>query len=94
MLNENKCQIMFWCRLYQRFCQRTENNFKFNKRMIFSKEDKKYHDTDNGKASTFRVGILKLIDSYNFMKMSLDKIANVYQVKSKTLPAYEYFKDE
>ena len=48
----------------------------------------------NGKAGMFRVGILKFIDSYNFMAMSLDKIANVYQVKSKTIYAYEYFKDE
>ena len=42
----------------------------------------------------FRVGILKFIDSYNFMTVSLDKIANVYQVKSKTLYPYEYFKDD
>ena len=28
------------------------------------------------------------------MTMSLDEIANVYQVKSKTLYLYEYFKDE
>ena len=35
----------------------------------------------NGKARMFRVGILKFMDSYNFMTMSLDKIANVYQVK-------------
>ena len=40
------------------------------------------------------VGILKFIDSYNFMTMSLDKMANVYQVKSKTIYPYEYFKDE
>ena len=48
----------------------------------------------NGKARMFRVGILKFIDSYNFKTMHLDKIANVYQVKSKTLHPYEYFKDE
>ena len=48
----------------------------------------------NGKARIFRVGILKFIDSYNFMIMSLDKMTNVYQVKSKTLYPYEYFKDE
>ena len=28
------------------------------------------------------------------MTMSLDKMANIYQVKSKTLYPYEYFKDE
>ena len=38
--------------------------------------------------------MLKFIDSYNFMIMSLDKMVNVYQVKSKTLYPYEYFKDE
>ena len=48
----------------------------------------------NGKARMFRIGILKLIDSYNFMIMSLDKKTNVYQVKRKTLYPYEYFKDE
>ena len=48
----------------------------------------------NGEARMFKVGILKFIDSYNFMTMSLDKIANVYNVKSKTLYPYEYFKDE
>ena len=48
----------------------------------------------NGKARMLRVGILKFIDSYNFMTMSLDKMANVYQVKSKTLYLNEYFEDE
>ena len=48
----------------------------------------------NGKARMFRVSILKFIDSYNFMTMSLDKMANNYQVKSKTLYPYKYFKDE
>ena len=42
----------------------------------------------------FTVGILKFIDSYNFLTMSLDKMANVYQVKIQTLYLYEYFKDE
>ena len=42
----------------------------------------------------FRVGTLKFIDSYNFMTMSLDKMANVYQVKSKILYPSEYFKYE
>ena len=42
----------------------------------------------------FREGILKFIDVYNFMTVSLDKMANVYQVKSKTLYRYEYFKDQ
>ena len=31
----------------------------------------------NGKARKFRVGILKFIDSYSFLIMSLDKIAKV-----------------
>ena len=48
----------------------------------------------NGKARVFRLGKLKFIDSYNFMTMSLGKIANVYGVKSKALYAYEYFKNE
>ena len=48
----------------------------------------------NGKARIFKVGILKFIHSYNFMTMSLDKMAKVFQVKSKTLYPYEYFKDE
>ena len=48
----------------------------------------------NGKARMFKVGILKFLDSYNFMTVSLDKMAYVYQVKSETLYPYEYFKDE
>ena len=48
----------------------------------------------NGKTKMFRVGIQKFIDGYNFMTISLDKMANVYQVKSKTLYPHEYFKDE
>ena len=47
----------------------------------------------NGKARMFRVGILKFIDSYSFLTMSLDKIAKVYNIKNKTLYPYEYFKD-
>ena len=42
----------------------------------------------------FRVGILKFIDSYSFLTMSLDKMAKVYNIKNKTLYPYEYFKDE
>ena len=41
----------------------------------------------------FRVGILKFIDSYKFITMSLDKVAIVYQVNSKTLYPFEYFKN-
>ena len=48
----------------------------------------------NGKARMFRVGVLKFLDSYSFFTMSLDKMATVYNVKSKTLYPYEYFKDE
>ena len=48
----------------------------------------------NAKARMFKVGILKFIDSYNFMTMSLDEKAIIYQIKSKTLYPYEYFKDE
>ena len=44
----------------------------------------------NGKARMFRVGILKFLDSYNFLTMSLDKIAKVYNIKNKTLYPYEY----
>ena len=49
----------------------------------------------------FRVGVSKFTDSYSFLKMSLDKMAKVYQVtwltdnvKNKTLYPSEYFKDE
>ena len=38
----------------------------------------------NSKARMFRVGILKFIDSYSFLTMSLDKIAKVYNIKNKT----------
>ena len=48
----------------------------------------------NGKARKFRVGILKFIDSYSFLTISLDKIAKVYNIKNKTFYPYEYFKDE
>ena len=39
----------------------------------------------NGKARMSRVVILKFIDSYSFLTMSLDKIAKVYNIKNKTL---------
>ena len=42
----------------------------------------------------FIVGILKFIDSYSCLTMSLDKIAMVYNIKNKTLYPYEYLKDE
>ena len=42
----------------------------------------------------FRVGVLKFIDSYSFLTMSLDKMAKVYNVKNRTLYHFEYFKDE
>ena len=48
----------------------------------------------NGKTRLFRVGVLKFIDSYSFLTMSLDKMAKVNNVKNKTLYPYEYFKDE
>ena len=70
-------------------------NLLFNK--IFKQNNKGRVDvlpSTNGKARMFRVGILKFIDSYNFMTVSLDKIASVYQVKSKTFYPYEYLKDE
>ena len=41
----------------------------------------------------FKVGILKFLDSYSFLTMSLDKIAKVYNIRNKTLYPYEYFKD-
>ena len=71
-------------------------NLIFNE--IFKQDNNKrrvdlLHST-HGQARMFRVGILKFKDSYNFMTNSLDKIANVYQIKSKTLYPYEYFKDE
>ena len=47
-----------------------------------------------GKARMFRVGVLKFIDSYSFLTMSLDKMAKICNVKNKTLYLYEYFKDE
>ena len=37
----------------------------------------------NGKSRTFRVGILKYIDSYSFLTMSLDKIAKLYNKNIK-----------
>ena len=65
---------------------------------IFNQNNKKRRigvlPSTSGKTRVFRVGILKFIDSYNFMTMSLDKMANVYQVKSRTLYPYEYFNDE
>ena len=48
----------------------------------------------NGKTRMFRLGILKFIEIYSFLTMSLDKIAKVYNIKNKTLYPYEYFKDE
>ena len=48
----------------------------------------------NYKARMFRVGVLKVFDSYSFMTMSLDKLAKIYNVKNKTLYPYEHFKDE
>ena len=48
----------------------------------------------NGKARMFKVGMLKFIDSYSFLTMSLDKIAKVYNIKNKTLYPYEYLKNE
>ena len=48
----------------------------------------------NGKARKIRVNILNFIDSSCFMSMSLDKVAILYGIKSKTLYPYEYFKDE
>ena len=42
----------------------------------------------------FRGGVLKFIDSYSFLTMSLDKLAKVYNIKNKTLYPYEKFKDE
>ena len=53
-----------------------------------------FFPSTNGKARMFRVGILKFIDSFSFLTMSLDKIAKVYNIKNKTLYPYEYFKDE
>ena len=50
--------------------------------------------SNKSKARMFRVGILKFIDSYSFLTMSLDEIAKVYNIKYKTLYPYEYFKDE
>ena len=47
----------------------------------------------NGKARMFRAGMLKFIDNYSFITMSPDKLANAYNIKSKTLYPYEYFKD-
>ena len=42
----------------------------------------------NGKARIFKLGILKFIDSYSFLTMSLDKLAKVYNKKNKTLYPY------
>ena len=47
-----------------------------------------------GTARMFRVGVLKFIDSYSFLTMSLDKMAKVYNVNNKILYPYGYFKDE
>ena len=48
----------------------------------------------NGKARKVRVAILEFLDSYSFLTMALNKMANVYTIKSKTLYFYEKFKDE
>ena len=69
-------------------------NLLFNE--IFKQNNSRRIDilpSTNGKARTFRVGVLKFIDSYSFLTMSPDKMAKVY-VKNKTLYPYEYFKDE
>ena len=39
----------------------------------------------------FSIACLKFIDSYNFLAMPLDQMANVYGCKTKTLYPYEYF---
>ena len=48
----------------------------------------------NGQARIFGVGVLKFIDSYSFLTMSLDKMAKAYNVKNKTLYPYEHIRDE
>ena len=39
----------------------------------------------------FSIGCLKFLDSYNFLAMPLDQMANIYVCKTKTLYPYEYF---
>ena len=71
-------------------------NLLFNK--IFKQNNSRRRidilPSTNGKARMFRVGVLKFIDNYSFLTMSLDKMPKAYNVKSKTLYTYEYFKDE
>ena len=71
-------------------------NLIFNEIFKQNNNEKRVHvfPSTNGNARMFRVGILKFIDSYNFMTMSLDQMANVYQDKNKILYPYEYFKEE
>ena len=39
----------------------------------------------------FSIGCLKFLDSYNFLAMPLDQMAQIYGCKTKTLFPYEYF---
>ena len=73
-----------------------EFNLIFNEifNQIINKRRVDVLPSTNGKARMFRLGMLKIINSYTFMTMSLDKMAKVYQVKIKILYPYEYFKDE
>ena len=76
-------------------CKGYDFNLLFNE--LFNQNNSKRRvdvlPSTNGKARTFGVGVLKFIDSYSFMTMSLDKMTKVYNIK-KTLYPYEYFKAE
>ena len=43
-----------------------------------------------GKSKMFSIGCLKFLDSYNFLAMPLDQMANIFGCKTKTLYPYEY----
>ena len=44
-----------------------------------------------GKSEMFCIGCLKFLDSYNYLAMPLDQMAQIYGCKTKTLYPYEYF---
>ena len=44
-----------------------------------------------GKSKMFSIGCLKFLDSYNFLSMPLDQMAEIYGCKTRQLYPYEYF---
>ena len=44
-----------------------------------------------GKSKMFSIGCLKFLDSYNFLAMPLDPMAEIYGCETKTIYQNEYF---